>query len=61
MLTELRKIINGNTEHCNKVLETIKNKQSKIDNSTAKIKNNLEAMNRWLNDTEEQVSKWKIQ
>ena len=33
MLTELRKIINRNTDHCNKELEAIKMNQSKIDNS----------------------------
>ena len=34
-------IINKNANYCNKELETIKMKQSKIDNSMAKIKINL--------------------
>ena len=53
MLKELRKIINRNADHCNKELETIKMNQSKLDNSIAEIKTNLEAMNSRLNDTEE--------
>lgn len=44
MLTELRKFINRNTDHSSKVVETIPRNQSKLDNSTVEIKNNLEAM-----------------
>lgn len=44
MLTELRKFINRNTDHSSKVVETIQRNQSKLDNSTVEIKNNLEAM-----------------
>ena len=56
MLTELRKIINRNADYCNKELKNIKVNQSKIDNSIAKIKINLETMNSRLNNTEEQTS-----
>ena len=45
MLTELRKITNINTDHCNKTLLTINMTQSKIDNSISEIKSNLQAMN----------------
>ena len=50
MLTELRKIINRNADHCNKELESIKINQSRTENSIAEIKSNLEAMNSQLND-----------
>ena len=53
MLKELRKIINRNSEHCNKELETIKMKQSKTDNSISEIKTNLKTMNSRLNETAE--------
>lgn len=53
MLTELRKIIDRNPDHCNKELETLKRIQSKLDNLIAKIKTNLEAMSSRLNNTEE--------
>ena len=46
MLIELRKLINKTTNHCNKDFEAIKMNQSKIDNSIAKTKTNLEAMDR---------------
>ena len=61
MITEWRKIIDRNADHCNKELETIKMNQSKRDNSTAKIKTNLEAINSRINDTEEWISDWKIE
>ena len=38
--------------HCNKELETIKKIQSKLNNSTAKIKINLEVKNSRLNNAE---------
>lgn len=38
--------------HCNKELETIKKIQSKLNNSIAKIKINLEVKNRRLNNAE---------
>ena len=41
MLTDLRKIIKRDTDHCNKELETTKMNQSKTDNSIAKMKTNL--------------------
>ena len=56
MLTELRKIIDRNADHCNKELETTKMKQSKIDNSISKTKSNLEVMNSQINDIKEQIS-----
>ena len=56
MLTGLRKIINRNAGHCNKEQETIKMNQSKLDNSIAEVKTNIEAMNIRLNDTKEQIS-----
>ena len=56
MLTELRKSINVNTDHFNKELETIKMTQSKEGNSISEIKNTLEAINNWINDTEECIS-----
>ena len=55
-LKELRKIIDKNADHCNEELETMKRNQSKLDNSIAMIKTNLEAMTSRLNDTEEQIS-----
>ena len=56
MLKELRKIIDTSADNCNKELETIKMNRSKLDNSTAEIKTNLEAMTSRINDTEESVS-----
>ena len=56
ILKELRKIIKRNADHCNKVLETIKRNQSKLDNTIAEIETNLEAMNSRLNNTEEQIN-----
>ena len=56
ILKELRQIIERNADHCNKEVKTIKMNQSKLDNSIAKVKTNLEAMNSRLNDTKEQIS-----
>lgn len=56
MLTELRKIINLSTNHLHMELESIKQAQSKIDNSISEIKSTLEAMNGKLNDTEECIN-----
>ena len=56
MLTELRKIIDRNRDHCNKELETIKMNWSKKDNSTAKMKTNLEVINSRINVIEEWTS-----
>ena len=56
MLKELRKIIDRNADHCKKELKTIKMNQSKLDNSIAEIKTDLEVMERRLNVTEEQIS-----
>ena len=52
MLKELRKAINRNADHCNKELETVKRSQSKLDNSTAKMKTELKALNSKVNNTE---------
>ena len=60
MLKKLRKIIDRNTDHCNKDLETIKVNQSKLLNSIAEIKNNLEAMNSRLNGEKNEKVIWKI-
>ena len=38
MLKELRKIIDRNTDDCNKELEATKRNQSKLDNFTVKMK-----------------------
>ena len=56
MLKELRKIIYRKADNCSKELETVKRKQSKLDNSIAEIKTNLEAMNSRLNNTVERIS-----
>ena len=56
MLKELRKAINRNADHCNKELETVKRSQSKLDNSTAKMKTELKALNSKVNNTEERIS-----
>ena len=53
MLKELRKMIDGNADHCNKELESIKKNQSKLDSSIGEIKTNLEAINSRLNSKEE--------
>ena len=55
MLTELRKI-DGNRDHFNNELETIKMNWSKKDNSTSKIKTNLEVINSRINVIEEWIS-----
>ena len=39
MLKEWKKIINRNTDPCNKELETIQRNQSKLDNLITKIQN----------------------
>ena len=41
MLTELRKIIDINTDNCDKEIKVIQMNQSKIDNSVSEIKSNL--------------------
>ena len=45
MLKELINITNRNADRCNNELETIKRNQSILDNSVAKIKTDLKAMN----------------
>lgn len=52
MPEELRKTINKNKDPCNKELETMKRKRSKIDNFIAKIKTNLETINSRQNNAE---------
>ena len=51
----IKKIIDINTDHCNKELEILKFNWSKRNNFWDKLFN-LEAMNSWLNDTEKWVS-----
>ena len=53
MLTGLRKSINGNADHWNKELETIKKSQLKLGNSCAKMKAELKAINSNFNNAEE--------
>ena len=42
-----------NADHCNKELEIIKRSQLKLENSFAKMKAELKAINSKLNNTEE--------
>ena len=49
-------MIDGNADHCNKELESIKKNQSKLDSSIGEIKTNLEAINSRLNSKEEWIS-----
>ena len=49
-------MIDGNADHCNKELESIKKNQSKLDSSIGEIKTNLEAINSRLNNKEEWIS-----
>ena len=56
MLKVLRKTIDRNVDHYGKELENIKRSQSKLDNSITKVKTNLEAVNRRLNETRKQIS-----
>ena len=49
----LRKAINRNADHCNKELGAIKRSQSKLENSIAKMKTKLKAINSKLNNAEE--------
>ena len=50
-----QKAISRNVDHCNKVLETIKRSQLKLENSFAKMKAELKAINSKLNDAEERI------
>ena len=56
MLNTLRKIINRKVDHWNKRLEAINMNQSKTDNLMSELKRYQEAMNSWLNDTEQWIS-----
>lgn len=47
------KTTDGNADHCNKELESVKKNQSKLDSSIGEIKTNLEAINSRLNNKEE--------
>ena len=49
-------MIDGNADHCNKELQSIKKNQSKLDSSIGEIKTNLEAINSRLNNKEEWIS-----
>ena len=59
ILKELRKSINRNADHYYKELERIKVNSSKLDNSIAEIKTNLEAVNIRLNNPEENLQTTK--
>ena len=54
-MKDLRKTINRNVGHCNKELKTVKKSQSKLDNSIAKMKNELNGVNSKLNNSREQI------
>ena len=56
MLNTLKKIINIKVDHWNKRLEAINMNQLKIDNLMSELKRYQEAMNSWLNDTEQWIS-----
>ena len=56
MLKNVRKTIDGNANHCNKELSTIKRSQSKLDNSIAKMKTKPKAINSKLNEAAERIS-----
>ena len=56
---ELRKARDRNAEYCKKGLETIKRNQEKVQNSLAKTKAELKAMNSRMNNAEEQKSNLK--
>ena len=53
ILKELRNVIDRNTDHCNKELETIKRSQLKLGNSFAEMKAKLQAINSKVNNAEE--------
>lgn len=55
MLTDLRKTTDRNANHCNKKLKNYTEKPIKLDNSIAKIKPKLKAMNSILNNAEERI------
>ena len=59
ILKELRKSINRNADRYCKELERIKVNSSKLDNSIAEIKTNLEAVNIRLNNPEENLQTTK--
>ena len=50
---KLRKAVNRNADYCKKELETIKRSQENFENSYAKMKAELMAMNTRLNNAEE--------
>ena len=51
-----RKAIDRNTDYCKKELETIRSSQERLENSFAETKDELKAMNSWMNNAEEWVS-----
>ena len=53
ILKELRKTIDRNADCCKKGLETIKRNQEKLENSFAKTKTELKAVNNRVNSAEE--------
>ena len=56
ILKELRKAIDRNADYCKKGLETIRRSQEQLENSFAKIKAELKAMNSRTNNAEERIS-----
>ena len=59
ILKELRKAINRNADYCKKgtrKLETIRRSQEKLENSFAKTKADIKAMNSRINNAEERIS-----
>ena len=53
ILKELRKAVNRSADYCKKELETIRRSQEKLENSFAKTKAELKAMNSRMNSAEE--------
>ena len=53
---KLRKAVNRNADYCKKELETIKRSQENFENSYAKMKAELMAMNTRLNNAEEWIN-----
>ena len=55
ILKESRKATDRNEDYCKKELETIRRSQEKLENSFAKMKAELKAMNSKLNNAEELI------
>ena len=59
ILKELRKVIDRNAGYCKKELESMRRNQEKLENSFAKMKTELKAMNNSMNNAEERISDLK--